>query len=64
VLMIEFLNMGGYAVFVWGSYFIALLLVSILYVRSIKALKSLQSKEQSASSKQEASGTVRAKSLA
>jgi heme exporter protein CcmD len=62
--MIEFLNMGGYAVFVWGSYFIALLLVSILYVRSIKALKSLQSKEQSASSKQEASGTVRAKSLA
>lgn len=62
--MIEFLNMGGYAVFVWGSYFIALLLVSILYVRSIRALKSLQSKEQSASSKQEASGTVRAKSLA
>jgi len=62
--MIEFLNMGGYAVFVWGSYFIALLLVSILYLRSIKALKSLQSKEQSASSKQEASGTVRAKSLA
>jgi len=62
--MIEFLNMGGYAVFVWGSYFIALLLVSILYVRSIKALKSLQSKEQSASSKQEAAGTVRTKSLA
>jgi heme exporter protein CcmD len=62
--MIEFLNMGGYAVFVWGSYFIALLLVSILYVRSVKALKSLQSKEQSVSSKQEASGTVRAKSLA
>ena len=62
--MIEFLNMGGYAVFVWGSYFIALLLVSILYVRSIKALKSLQSKEQSASSKQEAAGTARAKSLA
>lgn len=62
--MIEFLNMGGYAVFVWGSYFIALLLVSILYVRSIKALKSLQSKEQSAPSKQEVAGTVRAKSLA
>ena len=62
--MIEFLNMGGYAGFVWGSYFIALLLVSILYVRSVKALKSLQSKEQSASSKQEAAGTVRAKSLA
>jgi len=62
--MIEFLNMGGYAVFVWGSYFIALLLVSILYLRSIKALKSLQSKEQSASSKQEAAGTVRTKSLA
>lgn len=62
--MVEFLNMGGYAVFVWGSYFIALLLVSILYVRSVKALKLLQSKEQSVSSKQEASGTVRAKSLA
>jgi heme exporter protein CcmD len=62
--MVAFLNMGGYAVFVWGSYFIALLLVSILYVRSVKAFKSLQSKEQSVSSKQEASGTVRAKSLA
>jgi heme exporter protein CcmD len=62
--MVAFLNMGGYAVFVWGSYFIALLLVSILYVRSAKAFKSLQSKEQSVSSKQEASGTVRAKSLA
>jgi heme exporter protein D len=62
--MSEFLNMGGYAVFLCLSYFIALLIVYILYVRSVKALKSLQSKEQSVSSKQEASGTVRAKSLA
>ena len=61
--MVEFLNMGGYAVFVWGSYLIAFLLVSILYVRSVKALKSVQSKEQVSVSK-EASRTVREKSLA
>ena len=61
--MVEFLNMGGYAVFVWGSYLIAFLLVSILYVRSVKALKSVQSKEQASVSK-EASRTVREKSLA
>lgn len=61
--MIEFLNMGGYALFVWGSYLIAFLLVSILYVRSVKALKSVQSKEQALVSK-EASRTVREKSLA
>jgi heme exporter protein CcmD len=61
--MIEFLNMGGYALFVWGSYLIAFLLVSILYVRSVKALKSVQSKEQASVSK-EASRTVREKSLA
>jgi len=61
--MIEFLNMGGYALFVWGSYLIAFLLVSILYVRSVKALKSVQSKEQVSVSK-EASRTVREKSLA
>ncbi len=61
--MIEFLNMGGYALFVWGSYLIAFLLVSILYVRSVKALKSVQSKEQASVSK-EVSRTVREKSLA
>ena len=61
--MIEFLNMGGYALFVWGSYLIAFLLVSILYVRSVKALKSVQSKEQVSVSK-EASRAVREKSLA
>jgi heme exporter protein CcmD len=41
--MIEFLNMGGYAVFVWSSYAVAFLLVTLLYVRSVKALKALQS---------------------
>ena len=61
--MIEFLNMGGYALFVWGSYLIAFLLVSILYVRSVKALKSVQSKEQASVSK-EAFRAVREKSLA
>lgn len=42
--MIEFLNMGGYAVFVWGSYAIALGLVSILYIKSTKELSKLESK--------------------
>ena len=42
--MTEFLNMGGYAVFVWGSYAIALGLVSILYIKSTKELSKLESK--------------------
>ena len=42
--MVEFLNMGGYAVFVWGSYAIALGLVSILYIRSTRELSKLESK--------------------
>ena len=42
--MIEFLNMGGYAVFVWGSYAIALGLVSILYIKSTRELSKLESK--------------------
>ena len=42
--MMEFLNMDGYAVFVWGSYAIALGLVSILYIKSTKELSKLESK--------------------
>ena len=42
--MMEFLNMGGYAVFIWGSYAIALGLVSILYIKSTKELSKLESK--------------------
>ena len=64
--MIEFLNMGGYAVFVWSSYAVAFLLVT-LYVRSVKALKTLQSiTEASVSEAQEVSAkrTFKEKSLA
>ena len=42
--MVEFLNMGGYAVFVWGSYAIALGLVSMLYIKSTRKLSKLESK--------------------
>ena len=42
--MMEFLNMGGYAVFVWGSYAVAMGLVSILYIKSTKELSKLESK--------------------
>ena len=42
--MVEFLNMGGYAVFVWRSYAIALGLVSILYIKSTRELSKLESK--------------------
>ena len=42
--MVEFLNMGGYAVFVWGSYAITLGLVSILYIKSTRELSKLESK--------------------
>ena len=65
--MIEFLNMGGYAVFVWSSYAIAFFLVTLLYVRSVKALKALQSiSEASVSETKEVSAkrTFKEKSLA
>lgn len=65
--MIEFLNMGGYAVFVWSSYAVAFFLVTLLYVRSVKALKALQSiTEASASETKEVSAkrTFKEKSLA
>ena len=42
--MVEFLNMGGYEVFVWGSYAIALGIVSILYIQSTRELSKLESK--------------------
>lgn len=38
-LMLEQLNMGGYAVFVWSAYFIALGLTLFLYKKSVKQLK-------------------------
>ena len=65
--MIEFLNMGGYAVFVWSSYAVAFFLVTLLYVRSVKALKALQSiSEGCVSEAQEVSAkrTFKEKSLA
>ena len=65
--MIEFLNMGGYAVFVWSSYAVAFFLVILLYVRSVKALKALQSiSEASVSETKEVSAkrTFKEKSLA
>ena len=66
--MVEFLNMGGYEVFVWSSYAIAFFLVTLLlYVRSVKALKALQSiSEASVSEAQEVSAkrTFKEKSLA
>ena len=37
--MLETLNMGGYAVFVWSAYAIALGLAFFLYKRSAKQLK-------------------------
>jgi heme exporter protein D len=36
--MIEFLNMGGYAAFVWPAYFFTLGLTFFLYKRSVKQL--------------------------
>ena len=37
--MLETLNMGGYAIFVWSAYAIALGLTFFLYKRSVKQLK-------------------------
>jgi len=62
--MIEFLNMGGYALFVWGAYAVATLLVSVLYISSVKALKAVQSTSEVSLKTKEATGTLREKSLA
>jgi heme exporter protein CcmD len=62
--MIEFLNMGGYALFVWGAYAVATLLVSVLYISSVKALKAVQSTSEVSVKTKEATGTLREKSLA
>jgi heme exporter protein D len=37
--MLETLNMGGYAIFVWSAYAIAMGLTFFLYRRSVKQLK-------------------------
>ena len=37
--MLETLNMGGYAIFVWPAYVIAFGLTFFLYKRSVKQLK-------------------------
>ena len=37
--MLDTLNMGGYAIFVWSAYAIALGLTYFLYKRSVKQLK-------------------------
>jgi len=42
--MFENLNMGGYAVFVWSAYFIALGLSFFLYKRSVKQLRTAEKK--------------------
>jgi len=44
--MIEALNMGGYAIFVWPAYFIALGLTFFLYKKSVKQLKVAEKKAE------------------
>jgi heme exporter protein CcmD len=62
--MTEFLNMGGYAVFIWGSYLIAAVLLVVLYARSVRALNALQSKEEEVVVREKSTSTIRDKSLA
>ena len=40
--MLETLNMGGYAIFVWSAYAIALGLTFFLYKRSVKQLRHVE----------------------
>jgi heme exporter protein CcmD len=61
--MTEFLNMGGYAVFIWGSYLIAAVLLVVLYARSVRALNVLQSNEEVVV-REKSTSTIRDKSLA
>ncbi|MCP1675849.1 heme exporter protein D [Natronocella acetinitrilica] len=40
--MIEFLSMGGYAVYVWSSYFIVTAVLVFNFVYPMRALRQLQ----------------------
>tara|TARA_B100001287_G_scaffold65940_1_gene53793 strand:- start:312 stop:506 length:195 start_codon:yes stop_codon:yes gene_type:complete len=44
--MLETLNMGGYAVFVWSAYAIALGLAFFLYKLSVRQLKQVEKQAQ------------------
>ena len=58
--MMEILNMGGYAAFVWPAYFLALGLTFFLYKRSVKQLKTVEKKaEELGLVSKEVSQTVR-----
>ena len=50
--MIEFLNMGGYAFFIWSFYAISFGLVTILYLKSTKELSKLKSKVEKKTTRQ------------
>ena len=59
--MMEILNMGGYAAFVWPAYFFALGLTFFLYKRSVKQLKTVEKKaEELGLASKEVSQTVKA----
>ena len=51
-LMIEFLNMGGHAIFVWSSYAIALGLTSILFYKTTKEYSKLETSLEKKTSRQ------------
>ena len=44
--MMEILNMGGYAAFVWPAYFFSLGLTFFLYKRSVKQLVKAEKKAE------------------
>ena len=50
--MIEFLNMGGHATFVWSSYAIALGFVSILFYKTTKEYSKLEASLEKKTSRQ------------
>ena len=50
--MIEFLNMGGHAIFVWSSYAIALGLISILFYKTTKEYSKLETSLEKKTSRQ------------
>ena len=50
--MIQFLNMGGHAIFVWSSYAIALGLTSILFYKTTKEYSKLATSLEKKTSRQ------------
>ncbi len=42
--LVNFFSMGGYGIYIWPSYAVALILIGILTITSLKQLKTIEKK--------------------